>query len=72
MTVEEITEIRRVELKAQGIRAEMDKTYKDYVEHTLEPLRDKCDHIFPWGDKATRSDEFGVTCQICKTQISRY
>lgn len=72
MTVEEITEIRTIELKAQQVRAEMDKTYKDYVATTLTPLRDKCDHLFPWGDKATRSDEFGVTCQICKTQVSRY
>ena len=39
MTTEQITEIRVVELKAQGIRAEMDKTYKDYINHTLEPLR---------------------------------
>ena len=40
-----ITGIRVVELKAQGeTRLEMEKTYKDWINHTLEPLRDKCDH----------------------------
>jgi hypothetical protein len=72
MTIDQITEIRSAELKAQNVRAEMDKTYKDYITHNLEPLRDKCDHLFPWGDKATRCDDFGVDCQICKKQVSRY
>lgn len=70
MTIDQITEIRAVELRAKQVRSELDKTYRDYVDTTLKPLQDKCDHLFPWGDRATRSDEFGVTCQICKTQIS--
>jgi hypothetical protein len=72
MTIDQITEIRETESKAQQIRTEMDKTYKDYVDHTLRPLRDKCDHLFPWGEKATRSDDFGVNCQICRNQLSVY
>ena len=73
MTVEQIQAIRDARAELEALKKRQEEELKAFTEHhwktKLEPLVRACDHTYPWGESALRTDfgssSMGNFCPIC-------
>ena len=74
MTDDQIREIREVQREIRKREDEQRKEIDNLRQSKLDPLIAKCDHKYPWGDSAFRTNYPSVdsNCSICGKSDGRY
>ena len=67
MTQEFIASLRAAQKRREEFEEEQKKALEAWDEKNLDPIRDACDHKYPWGDSAIQGDYSCSSrrCQIC-------
>ena len=67
MTQEFIASLRAAQKRREEFKEEQKKALEAWDEKNLDPIRDACDHKYPWGDMLIQGDYSCSSrrCQIC-------
>ena len=72
MTQEFIASLRAAQKRREEFEEEQKKALEAWDEKNLDPIRDACDHKYPWGDSAllpSNSPGDDEYCQICYRRV---